>query len=204
MNYKLSLLIFSLFFMAGLGVLMPLLFSNDQPKIIGGDHQKMNLPVYGTVPQFLLTDSTNHNFGSAHLQGKVSVVNFFFSSCPDFCPKMNAQLALVCQSLKANPTVQCISVSVDPDRDTPEVLRKYAEKFGADIDVWHFLTGKKEDILLLAEKGFQLAADRSLIHSDKFVLVDQKAQIRGYYGSLEKPERDRLQQDVSRLARSKK
>jgi protein SCO1/2 len=104
------------------------------------------------------------------------------------------------------PEVQLVSFSVDPERDTPEVLAGYARQHGAASERWTFLTGAKDELYDLSIKGFKLALDdvngteaEPIVHSTRFVLVDKDGQIRGYYGGMEEEAMQQLSADAKRL-----
>jgi protein SCO1/2 len=149
-------------------------------------------PVIGEVPQFTLVDSRGEPFGSDDLRDRVYVANFFFTSCRSICLPMMQAVARLDERYRANGVegIQIVSISVDPDTDTPEVLREYGEKIGADPAHWTLLTGDLEKIETLVVEGFKTAlGDKEetgggffdIAHSGKLVLVDGDGKIRGYY-----------------------
>jgi len=167
---------------------------------------------FGTVPDFSLTERSGRPIELSALKGKILVVNFIYTSCKDTCPLQSAEMAKFQSDLKDLKEVRLISVSVDPERDTPEVLSQYADRFHADPERWLFLTGQKEEIYRLAQEGFRLSAvpapdagreDPAILHSSRFVLVDGEAQIRGYYDSNDPEALRRLRQDVTTLLRKR-
>lgn len=158
------------------------------------------LPVLSTLPDFSLTSDKGTEVTKATLAGKVWIADFFFTSCSGPCPVMTRSMAEVAKKLELYPEVEFVSISVDPETDTPEVLARYGEKFGANPARWHFLTGTVEAIQQIAVKGFMIGSvDDPVIHSTKFCLVDQKGQIRGYYTGTEAAETDQLIAAVHRL-----
>lgn len=190
------------------------------------------LAVYGQVPEFALIERSGRRITLADLHGKVWIANFFYTECPDTCPLQSAHMARLQDELAPEPDVRLVSISVDPEHDTPEVLAEYAARFEADPERWLFLTGPKDAIYRLAIDGFHLGVvdrgehaqrgtgngqawlgpasawahasanpDRQLIHSSRFVLVDQQAQIRGYYHGTDWEALDRLQKNVKRVLR---
>lgn len=114
------------------------------------------LEVYGRVPDFALTERSGRRITLADLLGKVWVVNFFYTECTETCPLQSANMARLQADLSGEPDVRLVSISVDPEHDTPEVLAEYANRFGADPDRWLFLTGPKDAIYRLAIEGFRL------------------------------------------------
>jgi protein SCO1/2 len=133
------------------------------------------------VSSFALTDQTGVEFKSESLVGHVWVANFMFTNCPGPCPRMSSQMHEV-QTALAGQDVKLVSMTVDPDRDTPEKLAKYAAFYSATPGVWYFLTGPRETLNHLGKDVFKLnPVDGSFDHSTRFALVDRKSQIRGFY-----------------------
>ena len=177
-------------------------------------HQKSGAPtesasalskfaVHQQLPDFSLTDQFGASFALSDLQDKVWVADFIFTSCATICPPMTVQMASL-QDEFAGEDVHFVSFSVDPERDTPTVLRRYADNYGADGGRWAFLTGQKEAIYQLAHDAFNLAAGHrgsEILHSTRFVLVDQNQQVRGYYDSRSKAHLQQLRQHMQTLLR---
>jgi protein SCO1/2 len=161
-----------------------------------------DLPSLGAVSDFTLTDQTGASFASdAALTGRVWVANFMFTNCPGPCPRMSSQMHEV-QTALAGQDVKLISMTVDPDRDTPDKLAKYAAFYSATPGVWYFLTGPRETLNHLGKDVFKLnSVDGSLDHSTRFVLVDRKLQIRGYYLTSEPDAIQRVIADAKALLR---
>ena len=116
------------------------------------------LKVFGTVPLFSLIERSGTPVTRDDLMGNVWIVNFFYTHCPDTCPLQTANIAQFQRDLKDVKDLYFVSITVDPDRDTPPVLREYADRYGADPARWLFLTGEKEAIYRLAREGFHLGA----------------------------------------------
>ncbi len=114
------------------------------------------LPVYGTVPDFALTDQSGRPVQRGNLDGKVWIASFIFTNCPDECPLMTSDLARLQSDMAHMADFRLVSISVDPERDTPVVLSQYAERFNANPERWFFLTGDKQAIYRLAKEGFRL------------------------------------------------
>ncbi len=154
----------------------------------------------GVVGEFSLTDQSGAAFNSAALEGKIYVVDFIFTSCGSVCPVMSEAMSKLHKTYAADPRVAFVSVSVDPATDTPEVLTKYAARYGADTARWHFLTGDDAAIQLLAKDRFKLGhADEPVNHTTRFVLVDGVGKIRGYYFGTEPASVAALQVDIENL-----
>lgn len=158
------------------------------------------LAVYGEIPDFVLTAQTGEEFRSGSLKGKVWVADFIFTNCTGPCPRMSSQMRQVQRAANDLPDVRLVSFTVDPARDTPEVLAAYARRFRAEPDRWYFLTGPREILHQLKREAFKLGeVDGSLNHSTYFVLVDQQSRVRGYYGTSEGKSLQQLVADVKRL-----
>jgi protein SCO1 len=165
-----------------------------------------NLPVYGSVPSFQLTNQDGQSFGSADLANKIWIADFIFTSCPGPCPMISSRMSELQKPLEKTD-VHLVSFSVDPDKDTPQVLRNYADRLHAQSGRWDFLTGKRSAIYDLSQKGFKLGvADGSdemgmPVHSTRIVLVDRHGQIRGYYDGLQADTVTKLLADANHLLR---
>jgi cytochrome oxidase Cu insertion factor (SCO1/SenC/PrrC family) len=136
----------------------------------------------GPIGDFSLTERDGQTVTNADLAGKVWVASFVFTRCTGPCPQISGTMARLQQELPAE--VVLVTITADPDRDDADELKKYAEQFGADPERWLFLTGPRDAIRGLSEKGFHLALgeDRGeIMHSTKLVLVDRRGHIRGYY-----------------------
>ena len=144
------------------------------------------LPVLGQVPEFELTSQHDRLVHSDELSGKIWVADLIFTACSGPCLRMTSQMTRVQESMKEWDDFRMVSISVDPERDTPERLTWYAEQTLADPDIWIFLTGEMDVIRSLAVEGLKLVVEKEegsagILHSDRFVLVDDTGRIRGYY-----------------------
>ena len=164
----------------------------------------------GHVPSFSLTDQLNRKVSDQDLRGSVWVANFVFTRCPSVCPMLTAKFQALQTKLGKLPGVRYVSISVDPEYDTPQVLAEYAQRFSADATRWQFLTGPLKDIEKTVVNGFKIhmgkaepsANDPTLIeimHGEHFVLVDREGVIRGYYRADNEGLRT-LENDVRDLA----
>jgi protein SCO1/2 len=167
-------------------------------------------PVLGVVPPFTLTDQLGQPFSPAALGAVPFVADFVFTSCAEICPRMTEEMARL-QTYIVNrglPT-RLVSISVDPERDTPERLRDYATRFHARPERWHFLTGKTQEVQDAVVRGFQQTMSRekdptaqdgfTILHGTRFVLVDGKLQIRGFYDPGDAQAMARLRSDLFAL-----
>ena len=161
---------------------------------------------YGTVPSFQLVNQNGQAFGSAQLVGKIWIADFIYTTCPGPCPMISSRMSELQKPLEKTD-VHLVSFSVDPEKDTPEVLRGYAEKLQAEPARWDFLTGPKSTIYKLSHDGFKLAvsdgsdAEGIPVHSTRMVLVDRHGQIRGYYDAAEADAMTKLVADTNHLLR---
>ena len=164
------------------------------------------LPSYGTVPAFELTNQDAHSFGSQQLAGKIWIADFIFTACPGPCPIISTRMSELQKPL-GKTDVRLVSFSVDPEKDTPEVLRVYADKLRKESFPWDFLTGPLDTITSLSRDGFKLAIaageepGSGPVHSTRFVLVDRRGAIRGYYDALAADGVTKLLADANHLLR---
>jgi protein SCO1 len=138
----------------------------------------------------------------ADLKGKVWIADFVFTQCGSICPRMTAQMSALQRQMQKRQDwkdIRLVSFSVDPEHDTPAVLRDYAKGFEAEPGHWLFLTGRQKAVWTLVRQGFKLPVESAeagstspILHSGKFVLVDREGRIRGYYSGLESTGRDKL------------
>ncbi len=160
-----------------------------------------NLPVLGSVPNFDLTERSGKSVSLNDLKGHVWVADFIFTSCAGSCPMMTQGMKQLRAQLNEATDVRFVSFSVDPKRDTPQVLNEYASTHGANVVNWLFLTGDEARIHELAAKGFMLAVQKAtdkepILHSQKFVLVDAEGRIRGYYDIDDPSAKQNLLSDI--------
>jgi len=158
---------------------------------------------YGNVPEFMLINQDGKNFGSTDLRGKIWIADFIYTTCPGPCPMISNRMSELQDPLK-NTDVHLISFTVDPAKDTPQVLRGYAEKLGAENGRWDFLTGAQSTIYNLSRNGFKLAVgeDKGVpVHSTRMILVDRHGAIRGYYDAAEADAVTKLVADTTHLLR---
>lgn len=186
------------------------------------------LEVYGEVPDFALTERSERRVTRGDLLGKVWIANFIYTQCTETCPIQSAQVARLQAEFAGKEDLWFVSITVDPERDTPQILARYAERYGADPVRWLFLTGEKRAIYHLAKDGFRLGvvdpddppktggvfgwlAPRPalathgskglIIHSSRFVLVDRQARIRAYHLPNDEQSLERLRRNVRILLR---
>ena len=167
------------------------------------------LPTLGRIGAFSLVDQNSSAISADTLRGKVWVAAFFFTHCPTICPRITRRMRQlqVTAAGKAQP-LTLVSFSVDPENDTPPVLLAYAQRFGADLKSWSFLTGDLAVVKRTVVDGFKLALDGKadpaaenggIIHGSHLVLVDRTLAIRGYYRTDDDDEMRRILEDAARL-----
>ena len=162
------------------------------------------LPVYYDAPAFSLTDQDGKPFTRDDLKGRVWVADFIFTTCPGACPKMTMKMSGLQKAVPARD-VHFVSFTVDPERDTPEVLKRYGQGYDADPNRWHFLTGEKAKLFETAA-GLKLTAAPAgqfgpeIVHAEKFLLVDASGRVRGIYNSGDDQELKKLAADAALLA----
>lgn len=176
---------------------------------------KADLLTIGSAPKFSLTNQDNKTISNETYKGKVYVVEFFFSTCPTICPIMNRNMKFVQESFASNANFGIASITINPENDTPEVLKKHAEDIQAKGMNWNFLTGDKKTIFDIANKGFNLYAGENknvnggFEHSGLFALIDKEGNIRSrkddfgnpiiYYDGLKEEGVKQLKQDITKL-----
>jgi protein SCO1 len=185
------------------------------PKIIDRLKGGNDLMLIGPAPKFELTDQNNKTISNKDYLGKVYVVEFFFSTCPTICPRMNQNMVKIQNEFFGNPNFGIASITINPENDTPAVLKKHAKEIGLTSKNWHLLTGDKDYIYNLSNKGFNLYAGSNdkinggFEHSGLFALIDKKGNIRCrkdengnpilYYDGIEKIGVNQIKQDIKLL-----
>ena len=187
------------------------------PKIIDR-FEGTELMTFEKVPDFEFISQDSVAVSQKEFEGKVYVVEFFFTSCPTICPKMHESMLKLQKEYYGNPEFGIASISIDPKRDTPSVLKQYANKKGSTLKNWYFLTGDKDLIYNFSNKGFKLYAGENkdveggFEHSGLFALIDKKGYIRSrtvkngdmvnpikFYNGLDPKEVEWLKEDIAVL-----
>ncbi|MFV5691599.1 SCO family protein [Flavobacterium sp. LT1R49] len=169
----------------------------------------------GPAPKFELINQDNVKITNETYKGKVYVLEFFFTTCPSICPKMNLSMLAIENSFFGNPNFGIVSITIDPTHDTPAILKAHAKLLGVKSSSWNFLTGDKDYIFDIANKGFNLyVGENSKVsggfeHSGLFALIDKNGTIRCrkddfgnpilYYDGLDKKGVRDIQQDINIL-----
>ncbi len=172
-----------------IGVVVPIvlfLIVSASFVIYKANSSRSDLQIIAALPEFQLMTQDNELFGTKEMKGKLNLVYFFFSSCQGPCPIMTNNLVDISKKFGENDKIQFIGISVDPQRDTPEVLRAFANEYNLKSSNWKLLRGDIDRIEEISQKGFLLAADGfPMMHSTKVVLVDQNGNIRQYYDATD-------------------
>lgn len=158
--------------------------------------------VYATVPSFKLLNQDGDTVTEKTVEGKIYVADFFFTSCPTICPVMKKEMLRVYDKIKGDASFMLLSHTIDPDFDSIPLLKDYASRLGSDGKQWQFLTGEREAIYELAEKGYYATAmpdstePGGYVHSGGFILVDTHKRVRGVYNGTDTKEVDKLMEDL--------
>jgi protein SCO1/2 len=184
------------------------------------------LGLYGQVPDFTLVERSGRTVTLADLRGRVWVANFIYTECTETCPTQSLQLSSLQAEFAKEPDLRLVSITVDPEHDTPEALARYAERYRVDPERWLFLTGSRRVIYALAKEGFKLGVvdpgdpqgassllrlvgpraayathgSKGLVmHSSRLVVVDRQARVRAYHGIDEPGSLARLRENLRAL-----
>ena len=169
--------------------------------------KEVNLPILSRVKPFTFIDQDGHSFTKQDIQGKVCVIEFFFTTCHGICPRMNTNMQKIANSFNNEPNFSILSHTVDPETDTVARLKVYADSIQADTRHWKFLTGSKQKLYEAARNSYVLddvknnvgSIEEQFIHTQFFALVDKGGQVRGIYDGLKESELQKLKQDIKAL-----
>jgi protein SCO1 len=172
------------------------------------------LPVYGQITDFQLTNQLAEPVTASVLRDQIWVANIIFTRCPGICPVMTRHMAQLQDLLPAGTPVRLVSLTADPEHDTVDVMRRFAEGFGADPVRWLFLTGPKEELYRFAMEDLKLTAvesdpeermsvDDLFIHSGTFILLDGQGRLRAVYQGTEPDVAQRAMAGIRRLLRER-
>lgn len=170
------------------------------------------LPILGNpghrVSDFSFTNQDGKTVTLANVDGKIRVVNYFFTTCKGICPRMNENMTKVYQAYRGNNEILILSHTVDPKKDTVGAMKAYSLHFDADPNQWMFLTGDKKALYEMARDEYLVTAvddtatadiNSDFIHSERFILVDKGGRIRGQYDGLNAGEVNQLIGDIKEL-----
>lgn len=168
---------------------------------------KNKLPVLGepghTAGSFSFLNQDGQLINEKTVKNKVTLVEYFFTSCPSICPIMNENLKSVYEKFKQDTGFMILSHTVDPERDSVAVLNKYAKRYGAGTPGWEFLTGSKDALYTSASRDYLLAAvdsgNSAFIHTQYVALLDKQRRIRGFYDATNKETISKIESDIKVL-----
>ena len=161
---------------------------------------RVTLPQFTSVPEFSFLDQNEEVFDLNRLQGKISLVDFFFTRCKGPCPIMSSHMNQIYTFYSGNDNIQIVSISVDPEYDTFEALKQYAFDQTVTDGRWNFIRNDMEHVVDLCENGFMLPAEGLPgNHSTKFALVDEAGMIRGYYSGTDSTSIVQIKSDIDLL-----
>lgn len=161
--------------------------------------------LYATVPPFSFINQEGDTVTQALVQHKIYVADFFFVSCPTICPIMKREMLRVYQAFKGDTSLYLLSHTIDPQHDTIALLKQFATDLGVEGKQWQFLTGQREKIYEMAEKGYYATAlpdstePGGFVHSGGFILVDRQGRVRGIYDGIDAQKVDELIADIALL-----
>ena len=165
---------------------------------------KERLPVLGEIAPFELTNAEEEKVSLQNLRGRAWVANFMFTTCSGICPMMTRNMQRIYNHFEKDDGLRFVSVSVNPENDSPDVLKKYTGKYGIDSKRWMFLTGSREEIQKLVVGSFKLGdVKEPVFHSSYFALVDGKGRIRGYYDGTDEKAMQKLLIHISPFSKQK-
>lgn len=174
----------------------------------GTDNWKVKMPVLSYVQPFAFTNQDGQKVTEKNLQNKITVVEYFFTTCKGICPKLNTNMKDIYMLYKNEPDFQILSHTCNPGTDSVSVLKKYADSLQVDTQKWIFLTGRKDSLYQMARGSYLLDDPKNnvekiedqFIHTQFFALVDRTGKVRGkIYDGLKKIEVEQLKVDIARL-----
>lgn len=208
--------IFTVFFVSLLGVIffsiytlinrktLPIITPRDvNPELV--DSLVQHIGYNHKIATFAFTNQNGKIITNKDYEGKIYVADFFFTTCQTICPKMTDNMVWLQDKIKDNPKVKLLSHSVFPDEDTVEVLKKYAKEKGVIDSKWNLVTGNQKDIYKIARQSYLVVKTGKpeemydMVHTENFVLVDQKGRIRGFYNGLNIDKNVKGEQNLTQL-----
>jgi len=176
------------------------------------DNWRAKSPTISTVQQFTFLNQDGRDFTKDNMQGKVVVVNFFFTTCKGICPRMNNNMHKIYDAFKDEPDFMIVSHTCDPETDSVPVIKHYADSLKVDERKWVFLTGRKDSLYKQARNSYLLDDPKNnlvdindqFLHTQFFALVDKNGNVRGQvYDGLKQEELDKLKDDIKTLLKEK-
>lgn len=166
------------------------------------DTTVQHISKYHTIADFSFTNQNGKKITQEDYEGKIYVADFFFTTCPTICPIMQENMVEIQNAFKENPSVLLLSHTVMPDIDSVPVLKKYALEKGVIDSKWNLVTADKKDIFYIARKSYlAVKTDTAgelydMVHTENFILVDEKRRVRGFYDGTKKEDIKRLIEDI--------
>ena len=178
----------------------------------GTDAWQAKLPVLSYVKPFSFKNQDNVPFTEKEMLGKVTVVEYFFTTCKGICPRMNTNMHTIYDKFKDEPNFMIVSHSCDPERDSVPQIKHYSDSLKVDTKKWVFLTGRKDSLYFQARNSYLLDDPKNslekiedqFIHTQFFALVDKEGKVRGQiYDGLKQDELDKMKDDIAKLLKEK-
>jgi protein SCO1/2 len=178
----------------------------------GTDNWKVQLPILSYVQPFHFTNQDGNTFTDKELLNKITVVEYFFTTCKGICPKLNTNMKAIYAIYKDQPDFQIVSHTCNPSTDSVPVLKRYADSIGVNTKTWVFLTGRKDSLYQMARGSYLLDDPKNnvekiedqFIHTQFFALIDRNGKVRGkIYDGLKTLEVEQLKQDIAKLLKDK-
>jgi protein SCO1/2 len=178
----------------------------------GTDNWKVKMPVISYVQPFSFTNQDGKPFTDKQLLNKITVVEYFFTTCKGICPKLNTNMKLVYEEFKGQPDFQILSHTCMPEVDSVPVLKHYADSLGVNTNIWVFVTGRKDSLYQMARGSYLLDDPKNnvekiedqFIHTQFFALIDREGKVRGkVYDGLKAFEVEQLRRDIAKLLKDK-
>lgn len=186
------------------------MYAIDTVQLIDYEGKMVVDSVYHKVPNMKFQTQSGDSLELDSLKGNLYVANFFFATCPGICPKLSNSMERVQSAFIKDEKFKMLSITVDPERDSVQALRGYADNHNAIPGKWYYLRGSQQNISELAGKGLYITARpgdpgdaEAFVHSEKLVMVDWEGNIRGYYSGIDSLSVNKMMADIVLLLRSK-
>lgn len=170
------------------------------------DSTVQHIAKYHTIADFSFVNQNGKTITQKDYEGKIYVADFFFTTCPTICPIMKDNMVILQNAIKDMDDVKLLSHTVMPHIDSVPVLKAYAVEKGVMDDKWNLVTGDVKDIFFIARKSYLAVKTETegemydMVHTENFVLVDQKRRVRGFYDGTNLEEINRLMEDIKFLS----
>jgi len=199
-----------LIFYIGFFVVLVIGFYVALTQVIPG-YGEVKLPVVSRVKPFSFTNQDGQQITERHVEGKVYVAEYFFTTCPSICPMLNTNMKKIYEAFKDEPGFMILSHTVDPETDNVTRLKWYADSMHVNTQRWIFLTGRKDSLYQTARNSYLLDdpannlqnINDQFLHTQFFALVDRNGRVRKIYDGLKKAELEDLKKDIKRLLKER-